>query len=240
MASRVVELPAARQRHLLPPQPKRPLIPLLVLERRYKLDIPQLPGRDLIAHIAILRLQVPLIGNHQDLAGLFCFGNNLVRVIDSTDHRLFSQHVQPFVQRGHNLLKVQCVWRRNFHRVQFDSLQHLLVVGKLRQLRGLRVALFSPLQAALIHITQSHHFGLGDVEHSPDVPAGISTTADKSHANFVHLPLFSVWLKRSPVINAPRPPSRCPDPSRLTRGSPRHRRLPRSSLPRQCPAVWLV
>ena len=137
------------------------------MERRYKLDIPQFPGRDLIAHIAVLRLQVPLIGDHQDLAGLLDFGDNLARVIDSAYHRLFGQHVQPSVQRGHNLLKVQCVGRGNFHRVQFDLLQHLLVVGKLRQLRGLRVALFGSLQAALIHIAQRHHFGLGDVEHSP-------------------------------------------------------------------------
>ena len=88
--------------------------------------------------------------------------------------------MQPFVQRGHNLLKVQCVWRGNLYRVQFDLLQHLLIVGKLRQLCGLRMALFGPLQAGLIHIAQSHHFCLGDVEHSAYMPAGISTTADKS------------------------------------------------------------
>ena len=50
-----------------------------------------------------------------------------------------------------------------------------------------------------------------------------------------HLPLFSIWLKESLGINAPRLPSQCPDPARLTRDSHRRLRPPRSSLPRQCP-----
>ena len=99
---------------------------------------------------------MPLIGDHQNLPYLFRSGDNLMCVLDRADHRLLSQHVQPLVERRHDLLKVQSVRRGNFHRVHLNLIQHLAIIRKDCYVGDVRillpVALPHPLNTGFAHI----------------------------------------------------------------------------------------
>ena len=81
-----------------------------------------------------------LVRNHQHLATFLGFGNDLVSVIYRTNHGLLTQHVQSLVERGHDLLKVQRMRRRNLNCIHLNAVQHLFVIDKARQIRHVLIA----------------------------------------------------------------------------------------------------
>ena len=196
----VHEHAAARQRRVLAPRARRAALPALAARHRDGPQLAQLAAGDLLAHVAVRRVEPALVAHHDHDPGRLRRLGDLLRVGDLAGERLLAEHVQAPLDRAHDDRVMERVGRDDGDRVQVHRLEHLVRGRERRDVAEQRQPLAEPLQALWVRLSQRDDLELAGRRQPVRVAGRGTATAD--HAN--PQPAHSLTLPNEDLVTAGR------------------------------------